>query len=353
MKFEAFAKKFPTEKTCLYLIVGEELFFREQAIQLIRRKYCDHSYEAILFHGHRKAKGEEKLSALTVLDELRSCSLLSSHHLVVVREGDLFFKENREVIGEYFDRPNPKSTLVLELNSLDQRLTVTKQLTAKGILVECKSLYEKAPYWIKSGPKESDLAKWIRTHCQEAYQKTIGSDAVDLLMKKVGNRLFDLDKELEKLSIYTLSERILRTDVDVLVADYKRSKYWDLSDALLEHDTASALRILQKIYQEGVLNEQKQVEHQPQTLAIMIVAILSNDFRRIAEVKEHLKYSRDLKSVLPDIQSNRLEKLKESARAVRNPEQKLQQLLEADLALKSSGADPYFIVEKLMIQLSS
>lgn len=354
MKFDAFAKKFSQEKepALVYIVAGAETFFRNKAIQMIRERWSGEQFEAIVFYGHKKARGEEKLSCAQVLDELRAQSLLSARHLVIVRDGDNFLKEIKDDLTDYFKSPNLKSTLVLELESLDKRLKVSQVLKAKGTLIECDTLYETPPPWMKMTVKESELAKWIRSHCQDAYGKTIQPEAVQLLCQRVGNRLFDLDKELEKLSIYTTANRIMLKEVQELVSDYKRSKYWDLSEALLEHNTTKALQDLSKMYQEGVLDQQGKIVHNPRELAITIVAILFNSFYQIAKVKEHLKYSQDLKAVLPEAHPTRLIKLQEAARTVKNPEQKLEQILEADLALKTSGGSPEFILEKLMIQLS-
>lgn len=355
MNFDAFVKEFASEKepALVYLVVGPEPFFRDQAIRMIRERWSHEDFEPVVFYGHKKSRGEDKLSCAQVLDELRALSLISSRHLVVVRDGDHFVREFSQEIAEYFKNPNLKSILVLELESLDQRLKVSQTLKAKGTHIECKTLYESPPPWQKSSvAKESELAKWVRTHCQERYKKTIHPDAVLQLIKRVGNRLFDLDKELEKLSIYSSSDRITPKEVSELVSDYKRSKYWDLSDALLEHNTAKAFQNLHKMYQEGVVDQNGKIVHNPRELAPVIISILFDNFYKVLQVKEQMKYTQDLKSALPGIPAIRLPKLQDAARTIKEPELKLERLLEADMALKSSGSNPQFILEKLMLDLS-
>ncbi len=354
MNFDAFVKEFSSEKepALIYLVVGPEPFFRDQAIRMIRERWSQEDFEPVVFFGHKKARGEEKLSCAQVLDELRALSLISSRHLVIVRDGDNFVRDYSQDIAEYFKNPNPKSILVLELESMDQRLKVSQTLKTKGIHIECKTLYESPPPWQKTSTKDSELAKWLKMHCQERYGKSIHPDAVHQLIKRVGNRLFDLDKELEKLSLYCQTDRISLKDVLELVSDYKRSKYWDLSDALLEHNTAKAFQNLNKMYQEGVLDQHGKIVHNPRELAPVIISILFDNFYKVLQVKEQMKYPQDLKSALSGIPSFRLAKLQDAARTIKEPEIKLERLLEADLALKSSGSNPQFILEKLMLDLS-
>ena len=94
------------------------------------------------------------------------------------------------------------------------------------------------------------LARWIKTAAQEKGA-SISPAAINSLADLVGGDLWVLDRELEKLSLYTYGRNIEEEDVRELVSQVREANVFNMVDALIEGRAAVALPLLQQLREDG------------------------------------------------------------------------------------------------------
>ena len=99
-------------------------------------------------------------------------------------------------------------------------------------------------------PSGEGLARWIKDATQEKGA-AISITAVKSLTDLVGNDLWTLDRELEKLSLYATGRTIEERDVSELVAQVREANIFAAVDAMIEGRPGVALRLLHQLRQDG------------------------------------------------------------------------------------------------------
>ena len=99
-------------------------------------------------------------------------------------------------------------------------------------------------------PTGEALARYIRNL---AHQKgsSISPAAINTLTNLVGNDLWTLDRELEKLSLYATGRSIEEQDIQELVSLVREASIFNAVDAMIDRRPAVALRLLQQLRQDG------------------------------------------------------------------------------------------------------
>ena len=306
----------------VYLLVGEEQFFRHRARTLIHDVVVGrHGGTVSVF------SGDDPLE--TVLSELHGDSLFTSRRMVEVMGADGFLKQHGDAIVRYLERPSATGVLVLDATKVDGRTRLPGQVRSVGMLVDCPRL------------DDGRLPRWVRTEV-ERHGRKISSSAVALLLDEVGNNMFALATEIEKLVTY-VGDRpgIEATDVASLTGHTRNWIIWALTDALGRRDKGAALRILEDLVREG---------NQPEAL----VGTLNWQITRLwrgrtildaggsqGDVASALRVGGKLLAGLVE-QIGRFTQ-SDLARVSR-------MLLETDILLKSSGLPSKTVLERFLVQ---
>jgi DNA polymerase-3 subunit delta len=132
--------------------------------------------------------------------------------------------------------------------------------------------------------KDSQLRQWLTRRVAEAGS-SISTQAVNSLVGFVGNDLWLMSNEIEKLSIYAAGRRIEEKDVQALVSNAREASVFAMVDAIIELKASTAQGFLQQLLQQGAA---------PAQLLVMI----SRQIRIIFQIKE----LRDLKKTRAEIQ---------------------------------------------------
>ena len=140
---------------------------------------------------------------------------------------------------------------------------------------------------IKSFPllKKSQLSQWITQRVKTAGG-TISPQAVDLLGRFVGNDLWTMSNEVDKLVSFVGGRRIEEGDIRVVVSYAQEASIFAMIDAVLEFRVGIAQELLQQLFKHGVAPAQ-------------ILVMLSRQVRIIFQMKE----MRSQKKTRADIQS--------------------------------------------------
>jgi DNA polymerase III subunit delta len=284
---------------------------------------------------------EEDASA--ILSLAATPSLLAPLQVIFVRGVESWEKlgENaREALladlAAYFKNPAVGSTLVLEAESLDQRLKLWKLLSEQVLVVGLELPEEPQARARAAAPILAQMAKDAGVSLDE--------DAAEELTELTGANLAAAQSEIAKLATYAGDRRrITLEDVDALVVSARKYSVWELAEMFATHDAPRAMAFLESLLREG---------EQP----VQIVGAMAWMCRKLLEAQ-------DLPSQTSGFQiAGRLQMrpqmaqmaLRESRRIPRKQLlEGLAALYEADSRLKSSSPNPRAILEFLMARFAA
>ena len=185
---------------------------------------------------------------------------------------------------------------------------------------------------------------WIREQMR-ARDQAIAPGAVEILARLVGNDLWTLSQEVEKLSLFTQGSRPIEAeDVRLLVSVERETTVFVLTDAVLEGRTGTALTALESLLQGGAT-------------AGYLLTMLGRQVRLLLEAHELLGQrvgQEEIGRRLGVGSGFVLRKLLGQARS--NPVERLyvfhQALLDTDLAIKRGVLGEVAALELLATQIS-
>ena len=193
-------------------------------------------------------------------------------------------------------------------------------------------------------PSGEALARWIKATAQ-GKGSSISPAAIGCLTDLVGNYLWTLDHEIEKLSLYAAGRPIEEADVKELVSQVREANIFSAVDAMVEGKPGVALRLLHQLRQDGreVSSIISMIERQLRLLS------LARDLteRRVPQGELGRRLGISSQFVLRKT-------LEQSRRhSWRDIRWRYQRLLEADLSVKQGHLDPDLVLEVLVGDLAS
>jgi DNA polymerase-3 subunit delta len=148
--------------------------------------------------------------------------------LVVVDNAEGWKAPEVKVVEAYLKSPAPGTTLALVAGELKKDAAVAKAVAAVGDVliwdVQTKAIHR----WV---------AEQFKLH-----GATADADACRLLVDLVGDDLYELAGEVEKLATWANGDEVTDTVVETLVAARADSPPWNLTDAWGARDVAGVLR---------------------------------------------------------------------------------------------------------------
>jgi DNA polymerase III subunit delta len=241
----------------IFVIAGEELFFRNQYLAEIR---------SAIFGKDDPGMGLVRLDAASlgagamanILDEVRTPSMFAPKKMVVVDPADPLFKRpegasegdgdsaeprlgNREILENYLDSVSggaaEAATLVLVVSSWLKTTRLHKAIDKLGGIRNAEPV------------RAHTVPAWIARRAEEAYGKSIDGAAAQRLGELIGPDLQRLDNELAKLALYRPDTPSITTQaVDALVGFQHEQQIWDMIGALAAKDAQTALKKIDEIW---------------------------------------------------------------------------------------------------------
>jgi len=307
----------------LLFLFGEETFTLERSLRRILDLAVppdarDFNYD--IYHG-RESRTE------TILDTARTFPLFADHRLVLIKGAQNLAAAELEAFVPYLQDPVPETILVFTADKIDKRKKFFQEFKKRGELVEYKKLYDnQIPAFVKSQARE---AGWSFTE-----------DALALFCRRTGTNLQEVHGELSKLFAY-LGERKLADvkDVTAVVSDTRVDSIFDLTNAMGDKNTGEALRLLGRLLAEGIA-------------PLLILSMMVRHFRQLWKTRELLDQGEGKQDLCRRIGINPyfLDGLVKQARQFSSVQyrQAFELFLEVDMALKSSGAHPAVLLERLV-----
>jgi DNA polymerase III subunit delta len=232
----------------VYLVVGEELFFRQRVLAAMRK--------AVVGDGGASLNEDQfvagEVDARGVIAAARTLPMFGARRLVTVRslerwdkpEGEE--KESRGVVqkpldqlAEYAAAAPDTTTLLLFADKLDNRRRLVTVAKKDGFLVVCASLPLHA------------LPGWLRQRARERGY-TLAPNAAELLAELCGADLSVLSDALERVELFVGKQGEL-SEAAVLqcVANMQPGSVWDLVSAVGRRDAGGALAALDRVFEPG------------------------------------------------------------------------------------------------------
>ncbi len=211
---------------------GEETYQSSQSVAQLKKKFLE-----------KNSTG----GGLVEFDCNRECDI--DKIILSFGEQNLFTQKKLIIIENLF-----ANTLAPQQKEIIERLESDIQdiivFLEKGVVRKNASLYK----WLNKNAqtiKESKLLegtpleKWIVTEAQ-LNNKTINLDAVKELILFVGNDLWQLKQEIEKLVCYAKQNEIVVQDVHDIVHGRIQADMFEMIEAIVSNNKEVALRLLKK-----------------------------------------------------------------------------------------------------------
>jgi DNA polymerase-3 subunit delta len=257
----------------LHILIGEDDFSLRQALEEIKKTIGDPT--ALMTN-------TTVLDGKTVtLEQLRNACetvpFLAEKRLVIV-EGLL---ERFELGARVGRKKSPRQTEQPEeykkfADSLKKLPPFTELvLTGGGVKATNPLLRELSTLIrVKSFPmlKSAQLDQWVERRVKESAG-SISPQAVATLVRFVGNDLWTMAGEVDKLVLYTAGRRIEEADVKAIVSHAREESVFTMVDAVLEFRGGIAQETLQQLFRQGAA-------------PVQLLSMISRQVRIIFLVKE-------------------------------------------------------------------
>lgn len=315
----------------VYLIICKEEFERESALKSLKEQILKNERTPNLCY---KVFDGESLAISGLLNELNTLPFLSKNKVVAVRRVDKLNKAHLKLLEGYFAEPGRRIKLIMTASEIAANTTFYRKAELSGILLDIPQK--------KGFAKEGELAEWAIRYCAQ-QGKQIDRRVAQMLVKQLGDGSL-LPQELEKLCCYVGDRKECRSeDVAAICSMIPSETIWQLGEAILRRDIASALRAGRGLLSTGeaLLAVVAQIRYQLQT-SYQIATLLAKG------MTQH-----EIAPSFPRLVGGLLDKQcgLASAYGLERFRESLIALADTEFKAKDSAADPEFLFERLLFKL--
>lgn len=310
----------------LLLLYGVETFLLERAVKGIVDKLVPtdaRDFNLSVFDGREAGCAD-------ILDAVRTLPVFAPHRLVLVKDCQHLKADTLEGMLPYIKDPVPETTLLLTADKIDGRKKFYQHFKKAGEHVEFKGIYDnQLPAFVREQARLSGV--------------TFTEEAMALFCRRVGTNLQEVHGELVKLKTYLGQGNLIDTaEVEAVVSDTRVESIFDLTNAVGQRNREQALRLFQRMLDEG----------EP---PLRILSMLVRHFRQLWKARDLMRQG-VAKNALPKalgINPYFIDGVLAQARHFSHDQcrRAFDIFLQADLALKSSGAHPSAMLEQVLLQL--
>lgn len=336
-----------------YVLIGDEAFFRKQCRDAVLQYLVPPEMRDFSLYEMDLAESE----LAEVLDRARTPSLMAPFQVFFVRGvKQLYGRGSHEseftAIEEYCSNPNPDALIVF----IADHVNIPADL--RRMELDDKNRYERIRETLGqycgvvelARVEESEAMRWVMD-AASAQGVKVDTDAARELVDSLGGDMMMVANELEKLTLYVgEKKRITLGDVETMVLAAKQRSLYELTDAISAKNRAKALEVLEAMLSTGEGDE----------AAIGHLYMLAKTYRQMLVISEkNVRDSRALWQVLwqgfrvPPFAAEDLIRQARRYKSRRELTRGLRLIARADLALRSNPPSKRFILEKLILDLSS
>lgn len=323
----------------LYLVVGEEAYFRDLALSLLRQALRGESEQPVEDSAPEASSAlmncdlvyGDETDASEILCMAEEVSFFSSKRMILVKWAEKLSARDGEALIPYLQQPNASTTLVFAATKLDGRTKWVQELKKRGTMIDCAPLYE------------NQRAAWIAQQARECGVK-LETSGLELLKDQAAEGLYAARNELEKLGAFLdEGQPVGAQDVETVRGKPPGISVFDWSDAVARGDHGQALEIVAKNLETG-------------EAPLRMLGAFLWQLRRLWKVKVALEEGKDpgKAAQLAGIPPFRAKEFVQQVHRWSEPQLRLAWGLlgQADSALKGGkAAAPKLVLDDLVIQL--
>lgn len=321
----------------LYMVVGEEAYFRDLALSFLRKALAgaeksdsmDPESSGSLMNCDLLYGDETDASEILCMAE--EISFFSAKRMIIVKWAEKLSARDGEILMPYLQQPNESTTLVFSAIKLDGRTKWVQELKKRATMVDCAPLYE------------NQRAAWVAQQARECGVK-LDASGLDLLKEQAAEGLYAARNELEKLGAFMKEgQPVSAQDVETVRGKPPGISVFDWSDAVASGDHGRALNIIAKNLETG-------------EAPLRMVGAFLWQLRRLWKVKTALDEGKDAGQAarLAGIPPFRAKDFVQQVQRWQEPQLRLAWELfgKADSALKGGKANaPKLVLDDLVLQL--
>jgi DNA polymerase-3 subunit delta len=209
-----------------YLIAGSDRPKVDRAVARLRARF---DVDAVEIHTVDETSGDDAVAACNAM------ALFGSGVRLIVIDGVEAWKApDAKAIADYLKSPMPGTTLALVAGELKKDAPIAKAVAAGQGEVLLWDVAQRA------------VTRWIAEQFKVQGARA-EPEACRLLAELVGEDLYDLASEVEKLATWANGDEVTEADVAAIVAPRAGSPPWNLTDAWGVRDVAAVLREAEKM----------------------------------------------------------------------------------------------------------
>ena len=176
-----------------------------------------------------------------------------------------------KAIVDYLNRMPESTVLVLIDRKVKKNNALLVAIAPYADVREFNPLYDES------------LKRWIHSRVARSGH-TISPPAIHLLADLIGNNLWMVSNEIEKLCTYTGSRRIEEEDIRLLVSDAQEANVFTMVDAVLAGNTKIATKLLHDLEEDG-------------TAPPYLLYMITRQFRMVIQCKDLLQQKRAIPEI--------------------------------------------------------
>ena len=207
-----------------YLLYGDEAYLKKQ--------YKDKLVKTLVPEGDTmnfSAYEGKGINPKEIIDLAETLPFFADRRVILI-ENSGFLKNSCEDLAEYMsDTPAESTCFLFVEEEVDKRNKLYKAISKDGRAVEFGTQNEEL------------LVRWIVGRLKKE-NKNITRDVLGYFMNKTGTDMGNIDRELEKLTCYTMGRDVITADdVDAITTEQVTNKIFDMVNAIADHEQKKAL----------------------------------------------------------------------------------------------------------------
>ncbi len=230
----------PTNFALIYMILGKDDGERRLAIDTLVTALRNAQKQGDL--AFRVLQGDG-MKADDLARELDTFSFFVKKEIVLINDADSMKKDAIDWLTTYFAKPNPHQTLILNAPAILHTTNYYKHAEKVGVVYE----------WAEEKPweREKTLSEWATQEAASQSKKMSPTTALQFIRFTGQNRAL-LKQELDKLICYIgTRHEITPQDIQTMCTPSPSGDEWQLGEALMRLDPASAVKIIQNLLKDG------------------------------------------------------------------------------------------------------
>ncbi|MEA3466579.1 MAG: DNA polymerase III subunit delta [Thermodesulfobacteriota bacterium] len=310
----------------MIFLYGEEAFLLDECLNVLIDSVVDETARDF----NLLIMSAKDVDPTALMDTARTLPVFANRRLIIVKQAQHLLAAQLDILSGYISDPVDECCLVFCANKIDNRKKFFKQFKKKGELVEFKPLYpNKIPAFVRERARRMN--------------KQFSEDGLALFCKRVGTSLSEIVTELNKLCSYCGEGNLIDVaDVAAVVSHARIDSVFDLTDAIGAQDLPRTVVLLERLQAEG-------------QAPLMILAMITRHFRQLWKASAMLEQNASQQQIARTVHINPyfVGSLISQAKKFNRKQypQAFELFIKLDLALKSKGAHPQALLQKMAMDL--